>query len=454
MVNRRAFLSASVLTLLIAITLTSCIDTDKRLGSHFVPDDYDLKLEVSSFDLPVKMKMADSLQTIYSGAVVVGSNRDADLGLIEASSAFQIIPGVTENSFGDNPEPNYLKLGIAVDSKIVMESKYASIPQNIYIYKILTDLDSLKAYNNSLSAQDIDPVPINENTFYTGGDSISCRLSLDYARELLSATQLERDSLTHFFKRFKGLCISTDPQPGSLEGGRFNIITPNDITILMSYKHKESAKSIDKDSILYYYVSESGPNINLYKHSTKSMESDQITDNIYLEGLAGIKPFIDFAEVKSMLNNWATSRSIDIKKLVLAKAELSFPFEMPQDYQILSQFPQKIFLTKRETPAASSKKVYQPLTDIYMESADGGINRSNLTYNMDVTTYLQSVIKGEYISDTDLHTWVSPILTQSNYYTGAVTYFVENVTYYKAKLNGAAMARSPKLTITYAVLPE
>lgn len=451
MIKRNIFRSAAILTLF-ALFTSSCINNDKSVGSGFAPGEYQLKIETATFDIPVQMKMADSLQTIYSGAVIVGGHKDDVLGETSSFGAFEIVPSTTDNSFGDNPQVNYIKFAMAVGNKVVLKEADASIPQNIYIYRLRKTIDSTQAYNNSFSSSDYDPTPLNQPTIYTGGDSVVCKLSTAFANELLSATQQERDSIEIFLKRFKGLVITTDPLPGSINGGRFNIITPESIYIMMSYKHKESAKNIDKDSLLLYYSTSKRGHVNTFKHSSKNLESTNPQNDIYIEGLAGIKPYIDFAQVKTIMQNWATANSVNLSRVIISRAELRFPFDYPGDYKGFSVYPNQVFLAKRELNTTSKNILYQPLVDVNYSGSGGTIDKSNLVYSLNITSFLQSIIKGT-ADAASMKTWLLPLSSQINYYTGAVSYFVDNGTYFKGKLNGNAKVRKPQLVLTYAVLP-
>lgn len=79
---------------------TSCIETDKTTGASLVPGDHILKVKTIGFDVPVQMKLSDSLQTVYSGALTIGSYKDPDFGSMQASTAFQFIPAFPSHDFG------------------------------------------------------------------------------------------------------------------------------------------------------------------------------------------------------------------------------------------------------------------------------------------------------------------------------------------------------------------
>ncbi|MFA5849272.1 MAG: DUF4270 family protein [Bacteroidales bacterium] len=452
MTKRTSFQSAAALLLFSLITV-SCITTDKSLGDNLIPDNYNVNIKIAEVNVPVQMKMSDSLQTIFPGYLLVGAYKDLDLGTTISGAAFQIIPNITDNDFGDNPVPSYIRISMAVTQTLVLNTEEKNVPQNIYLYTLKKDLDSTTAFNNSIKLSDVNPVPINTGgTVFMGGDSIVMNLSLDFAKSLLTATQDERDSSDIFVKRFKGLFMATEPLPGAIQGGRFNIINPSDVYLELKYRHVEAAESIDKDSLLYYYISTSRPYVNSISHSTKNKESVNPTGKIFMEGLAGIKPYIDFAEIKGLFSTWATSQNISLSQVIIAKAELRLPYEFPASYLTMGQFPSQIYLSTREQAATTYKlPLYEPVSDIRVQST-GMNNRSLMYYSLDISGYLQKVFKGT-LTGTSLQTWISPIAQETNSYTGDVSYYIDNLVYSKATLNGSNATRKPQIILTYAVMP-
>jgi len=452
MTKRTSFQSAAALLLFSLITV-SCITTDKSLGDNLIPDNYNVNIKLAEVNIPVQMKMSDSLQTIFPGYLLVGAYKDLDLGNTISGAAFQIIPNITDNDFGDNPVPIYIRISMAVSQTLVLNAEEKNVPQNIYLYTLKKDLDSTTAYNNSITLSDVNPIPINTGgTVFMGGDSIVMNLSIDFAKSLLTATQDERDSSDIFVKRFKGLFMATEPLPGAIQGGRFNIINPSDVFLELMYRHVDVTESIDQDSLLYYYISTSRPYVNTISHSTKNKESVNPSGKIFMEGLAGIKPYIDFAEVKKLFTTWATSQNFNLSQVIIAKAELRLPYEFPASYLTMGQFPSQIFLSTREqTDTTYNLPLYVPVSDINVLSS-GLNNRSLMYYSMDISGYLQKLFKGT-LTGTSLQTWISPIAQETNSYTGAVSYYIDNLVYSKATLNGTNDTRKPQIILTYAVMP-
>ena len=291
MSNRIHFRSVAALLVSSAITI-SCINIDKTVGEDLIPTDHNLTVSSASVEIPVQMKMIDSLQSIFPDYLIAGAYEDPELGLTTCNTAFQVVPYTTENDFGDNPQPVYLRMEIGVDKALCLIKGEESIPQNIYLYVLNKEIDSTTIYNNSFSRNDYGVTPLNIGTaVYTGGDSINIEMNLNYAKELLSATKEERDSVSMFVKRFKGFVITTDPVPDGIKGGRFNMIDPASVYIKMKYHHVSAADDIDKDSILLYNISTSKCfYTNFFTHGSKSLETSAPGEKILLEGMGGVKP--------------------------------------------------------------------------------------------------------------------------------------------------------------------
>ena len=60
MLNKRNFVLLAFLSSL--FVYTSCIESNKTLGSQFIPDDFVLKLHNAEFEIPVTNSAIDSIQ--------------------------------------------------------------------------------------------------------------------------------------------------------------------------------------------------------------------------------------------------------------------------------------------------------------------------------------------------------------------------------------------------------
>ena len=78
MLNKRNFVLLAFLSSL--FVYTSCIESNKTLGSQFIPDDFVLKLHNAEFALPVTNSDIDSIQGYNNSYMTFGYLNDETLG--------------------------------------------------------------------------------------------------------------------------------------------------------------------------------------------------------------------------------------------------------------------------------------------------------------------------------------------------------------------------------------
>ena len=109
---------AALLTLFF---LSSCIETDSTLGSALVPANQDISIHSVTLDIPVSLRMADSLQTTVSNSARVGAIRTDDFGLFHADAAFSVTPATDSIIWGKNPKVRNIYLNLVRDTALVVD---------------------------------------------------------------------------------------------------------------------------------------------------------------------------------------------------------------------------------------------------------------------------------------------------------------------------------------------
>lgn len=432
------------------IFVSSCIDVDKTLGDNLIPIDQDLTLQSVVFDLPISSIPSDSLPTnsFFSPGqgyeLQFGSCLDPLFGLVEAGSVFQFAPNHPYDSlpnytYGEDLKPVSLTLYMARGSApTILDKSQAYIPQNLYVHEILSDLSAADAYNNSLRADQWNPIPLSlPGQLYFGTDTATVSLSLDFARELLQADQTERDSTAAFIKRYKGLYLRTEKATAPFSG-RLN----QSDYFYMVLKYTASGA----DSTLYYFPY-SGYNCNTIAHSGAILDPHP-ADNIYFQGLAGPKPYIDFVSLVGNIREWAQQQQISVEKLLLTNAEVVLSYSPSVHYEIVNQYPSTLALCTHTH--LDSLAYYKFIDDTFFEYAGGAINRSKFQYSFTITHYLQSLLKKDQVIPED-NTWLMQVETVEDVY-GSVTTYVNNHSYPLAVFEGTATDSKPIIKISYAVL--
>ena len=443
--------SRSLLLLLFStLLLSSCITVDKTIGSNLIPTDQDLTLHTAIFALPVDSRPTDSLQMnnhffIFDRYLpfLFGACYDPLFGLTEAGTVFQFVP-TTPYSYGDDPVPVSLTLTLVRQKHIVLSENQASIPQNVFVHEVYTELTHKSAYNNSLEPQDWNSLPISQpGQIYFGTDTLRISLSLDFARELLTATQKERDSLSIFVKRYKGLYIRTETPNTDINSGRLNFI--HDASMTLKY-------TLDgADSTVNYICGENYFYLRLFNtvtHSRSSLDSHS-TQNIYYQGLAGHKPYIDFVALTQDIQAWAEQSQIDTKKLLLSRAEMVFSYDSETDYTVIDQYPSVLYPFTRRY--ADSTSYFMPVENVYALHSDGNINRSKSQYSMNITSYLQFLLMKASVTERD-NAWLMETARYDDQTTQTQMYHYVSDSYPLATFKGTATESKPYLKITYSVL--
>lgn len=429
---------------------TSCIDADKTVGGGFLTEDYQLNIEKQVFNLPIISKMPDSIQAYSASSLIFGYLNDPRFGNSSVGSTSFIRSLTDTTDFGDNPTFKRAYITMSIDSTFTTKKDQEGIAQNIYIYKLIRDLDSTKFFNTSFTSADYDPIPISvgTNTFF-GGDSLRIELSESFGKELLSITKSEIDTFDLFKKKIKGFYITTDSPNVNISSGRLNYMSLTSSFITVDYIHKHPTKG-DRDSsksfILGYNYA-----LNFFKPGSKALATERPSSELFLDGLAGVKPYVKGSDIMGMIDTWAEAKGIkDVSKIILSRAYLEFPYEVPVDSDDMNSFPNLLYPCYQNS-SKDSVQYFYPLGEIYKAVNIGAINRSLSTYTCDITRYMQTLLKSKSVSEKSNNLWLMPILKYSDSY-GNVYYNFDNAKYSKIVLNGMTANRKPTLVMVYAVM--
>lgn len=440
--------------LLTAFCLASCITIDRTIGSSMVPANQDITLHTATIDLPVSLKMADSLQTAISQNVTVGAIRTSTFGLFHSDAAMSVTPSYDTLDFGHNPTVRSLTLNLVADTTLIMDASQRYIHQNFYVHMLNVALDSTMIYNNSLSDGDYDPDVISKGGFvYTGGDSYSVKIKEEVGRRLLQIPKSKYDSVDLFMEDFPGFYIHCDDPEEGMEGGRLNLFDLSASTLTLTYEYDDDEGDRKTNTLIFQLGGKYC--VNVSTAGSRFLESDDPADRLYMEGLCGIKPHIDALRLKDAINAWAASQQIPVESLIIAKATFNFPFEYDGNPAGLEHYAGNIFPCKRKATGTGKRIRYTPIDEINQtdDVETGTINRSKLEYRSNVSIYIQNLIRRDRSKITaadDL--WMMPTITYYNSTSGETFYYADYFYYAQSVLNGAADPRHPVVTLTYSIL--
>ena len=441
----------SLAAVLTALCLASCITIDHTLGSGLVPGNQDISLQTATFDLPVGMKMADSLQTSITQNVTVGAIRTGTFGLFHSDAAFSVSAATDSIVWGKNPSVRNLTLNLVTDTTLVTDASQLHILQNLYLHQLNRELDSTMVYNNSLTAADYNPAVISEGGFvFAGGGSYSVKLKKEIGEQLFRIPMATLDSTELFMKDFYGFYLRCDDPVEGTEGGRLNLFDLSSSTLSLTYDYDDDQGNRKTNTAIFQLGMEY--TVNVCTSGSRPLEDADPGDGIYMEGLSGIKPYIDAVRLKDAISAWAASAQIPLDKLLIAKATVSFPFEYNGDRTQFDYYAQNLFPCKRK--AIGSRIRYTPIDEINnTDLEDGTMDRSQLEYCANVSLYLQDLIKRDRSAVTAAdNLWLMPTISYYNSTTGTTYYYADYFYYAQTFLNGTSDTRHPVVKLTYSIL--
>ncbi|HJB44793.1 MAG TPA: DUF4270 domain-containing protein [Candidatus Coprenecus merdipullorum] len=446
----------AVLTLIAAAAASSCVENDREMGKGILPEGFIPELGVKTFDVPVTNRVSDSVQASNSSNMLIGTLSDPVFGTVTCNAASFIVPYSDSTDFGDSPELLGAYITLSIDSTYFLDNSQEGIHQRVRIYKLTHALDTVMMFCNSITPEYYDPVPVtvSDPVIYGTGE-IRVDLTDEFASELLATTPEEFEDFDLFFNRIYGLYIEVEqPLTTSASGGRLNYLNLGYSSINLEYRRdierNGGIETIDttESFVFGYYTA-----INNFSTTSSHLESNNPGDSLYLEGLTGIKPHISALSLKSMIDGWITSEELADYAVLISRAELSFPYMAPEDYERFDKEHPAIIYAFTSVPwATDTLRFYNPLEEVYNISNIGSINRSEMAYNMDITSYIQQLMNTDVSAiDSSLDLWIAPMSARTSSYTGSTYYSFNNHDYNKIILHGPTSDRKPVLTITYAL---
>lgn len=449
---KKTGVSFGLAALLAMSCLVSCITKDYTLGSGLVPAIQDISVRTATFDLPVGLKMADSLQTSISQKGTVGAIRTDRYGLYRSDAAMAVTAAYDSISWGKNPSVTSVKLVLTRDTTLVVDPGERYIPQNLYVHRLKVVLDSTTIFNNSLTENDYDHEVLSlGGLVYTGDDTYSVELDKKLGEELLKIPTATLDSAELFMKAFKGLYIRCDEPLEDCEGGRLTTFDLSASYINFTYQYDDENGNRRSKSENFLVGEEYA--VNICTAGSRPLEEPLAADALYMEGNCGIKPHISAKELRGVLERFAAENQLELERVLIAKAVLKFPFEYTGDYKQFDYYATNLYPCKR-TKNASGSRIYTTLDEIEEEDLESGyIDRSNLCYTVNVSMYLQNLISrkaSDITTNDDL--WIMPTITLYSSTTGVTFYYPDYYYYSQSRLNGTSDARHPVLQLTYSVL--
>ena len=444
------------LCLTAALVLPGCVEVDNSLGEGLVDKSLLYDTYTVEFDLTeIQMKKSDALSGYSSSKLTIGAIRDDVFGLTTREAAFPLVPALDTLDLGTNPTPVSFTLRFAQDSISCNDDSQARILQNIRV----TELSApLPVGVNTGCTQDIP----HSNTLvtkglpvYNGSGDLSITFTKDFAQKYVDALRKigpvlrqrpgddeEDDDMINRYddwvKEVPGIHLAVDAPEGN--GGRINLFDFSSLSVENNYYQRNDNiglltvhstwKGEAKDSTFLLYPGETAfydeveyVNNNTafsqycFNRTTHSTVEGKAAGNILVEGGGGIKPVILASELQEKTRAAIAKAGGDPDKVIIVKASIILPFEMPDNYEDMKYFPSVLSPTiQQESETEDGEKYisFAGLTDASVSAENqGDIDRSNLQYAPDITYHLQALMDRKDLNTaTDSDIWLLTIHTE------------------------------------------
>ena len=450
----RKFIPA--LCMALALIAPGCVEVDNSLGEGLIDKSLLYDIYTVEFDLTeIQMKKSDALSGYSSSKLTLGAIRDDVFGLTTREAAFPLVPAVDTLDLGTNPTPVKFTLLFAPDSISCNDDTQARILQNIRV----TELTSrLPVGSNTGCTQEIehsDQLITDGMPVYDGSGSLSISFSKAFAQKYIDALRNvgpvlrqrpaadeDDDDMIDMYDAWldeaPGIHMAVDAPEGN--GGRINLFNFSSLTVENNYYTRNNNlglltvhstwKGEAKDSTFIFFPGETEfydevtyVNNNTafgqycFNRTTHSTTEGKVTGDLLIEGGGGLKPVILASELQEKTRAAIAKAGGDPDKVIIVKASIILPFEMPADYEDMKYFPSVLSPTiQQESEDEDGNKTvsFAGLTDASVSSENqGDIDRSNLQYAPDITYHLQALMDRKDLSTTtDSDIWLLTVYTE------------------------------------------
>ena len=443
-----------------ALILPGCVVVDNSLGDGLVDKSLLYNTHTVEFELTeIQLKKSDALSGYSSSKLTIGAVRDEVFGLTTREAAFPLIPALDTIDLGTNPQAVKFTLRFSADTISCNSDSQARILQNLRVTELL---EPLPLGANTGCTQEIphgtqlitDGIPV-----YNGDGDLSFSLTKAYAQKYVDAiverkgiindqTQTEDDDdddllgLINYYQTWidelPGIYMSMDAPEGL--GGRINLFNFSCLSVESNYYVRNNNvglltvhstwDGVAKDSTFLFIPGETSffDEVTYLKNNTsfdqycfnrtthETTEGKAVGD-ILVEGGGGLKPVILASELQEKTRAAIAKAGGDPDKVIIVKASIILPFEMPEDYRDMKYYPTVLSPTiqkEKDSDTGDKYITFAGLTDASVSDEDqGDIDRSNLCYSPDITYHLQELMdRTDLGTATDSDIWLLTVHTE------------------------------------------
>lgn len=347
----------------------------------------------------------DSVKSDETLLNLLGSYHDQVFGTSTAGFYVQFRLSDNNVSFGTNPVADSIVLCMAYsggyygDINTVQSAKVYEVQQTFLLDSTYYSFNRFNCSSTDLYTGHFKPRPNDSVTIgsLTYAPHLRFRLDNSLAQKFINASgTADLADNPSFLLFFKGLYVVADP--ALINGAMLYFNLEDAQSKLILYYH-----NADHDSLTYsFIINESSARVNTFDHYGYSGANHDFQmqiagdtslgrQNLYLQGMCGVKTFLRFDSLKSMLNDG---------NVVINKAELI----VTPTASLLNSYaqPDKLTLSKINSDGSLS---FLPDQYYGTDYFGGSYNSSTGEYRFNIATYLQYLIrfdeyagKGLYLS--------------------------------------------------------
>ncbi len=435
--------------------LFSCTDVDKTLGVNFIPSDEIRSIKIDTIYPDAYTISLDSLSTVNSGLILLGTDYDDIFGSTVAGSAFQMLPVYDTVKFGNSPSLTSLVLTMPVSTMTGDEA----VAQTITVYELSERLYIDSSYYPVTPVMTmVNATPVGSVTYNGNGEDIKITLDPSLGNRLLNATDeimTRADTVTKspFYDFFKGLYVVAQPVGGS---HRMNYVNAGATQLTLTYSNSKATDttcvymtdmvmasgayaSVQFNTIQHDYT-QANPALRI-NHMNDTTASAVLDSVVYLQGLYGAAPYIKLKQ--KMITDWIAKKGLDPKQVAVSRAELVLELE---DFsgQDITKYPASLAPPTSWYPYWVGSSFFNWLPSFSgISYYDGTLNRSLKKYSFNLTYEVNRMLQ----SNTEWKFWLSSYAKTTSYTT--TMYNISQYVAYRGVMRGAKHSKPLKLIVTY-----
>ncbi|MCQ2327615.1 MAG: DUF4270 domain-containing protein [Bacteroidales bacterium] len=442
-------------SLLAGIFMVSCVNEDERLGLEFVGDKGAIDIlaeENTNVTISAEVFSQDSLRTVASRGVLLGSYRDNNFGRVTSSIYTQVSLSTEEKNFLVAGTGDSVVLTLAYSGAFAKDKNVTSMNMHITVSEVMEEIDSSKTHANDDLA--ISPSPlfdgnVNVNIYDTNiilandtmkyAPHMRLKLSNDFLSRIMSRRYESGEEFMQDFKGIKITASNTDASGMMVSVDLSASLSGMTVYYTTTSGHREKYKlNFPVSGRMFMHIDKDYSGSRLAGLNSKSTRKASIDAGEYISVAA-----LGVAEAKLDLAGLKEWHQLDsLKGIAINRAELILPVaDISGDP---STYPKSLVCYRKNQDNDSS---FFFIKDEVIASYVNGTSYYDTTinaYRILLTSHLQAYLNGAYDGTDAEKNKKTTIYIMPNPRINSAARVVLNGPSYSDP------ARRPKLYITYS----